>query len=155
MAVTEILWGIWAIVGAFVLVALLVVWMVAASQTLASWVRYKRAARRLACRCPGCQLGFSHSPRRYAPLMDSTAEARVKAEEQRRINGTADDFDPLARVALGGQTRAPAAPAAGFTAPLPVPPPEAQCTSCRDQVVGTHNIFDQQCFYYKFNKKED
>lgn len=94
-----------AAIGGITVGLLLITWAMVLGKTLASWLRYKRAQRRLLRCCPACQLQATYSPpRQRGPLMESAARARVKAEEERRINGTADDFDPLARVALGGHT---------------------------------------------------
>lgn len=97
-----------AAIGGITVGLLLITWAIVLGKTLASWLRYKRAQRLLDSCCPACQLQASYSPpRRRGPLMESAAKARAKAEEQRRINGTADDFDPLARAALGGHTSRP------------------------------------------------
>lgn len=54
-------------VGVACLTVLLGLWVVTMYQTLSSWTRYKQAER------------------------------AAKREDERRINGTANDFDPLAR----------------------------------------------------------
>lgn len=66
-------------IGGLTVGLLLVTWAIAMYKTLSSWTRYKQAER------------------------------AAKREDERRINGTANDFDPLARWALGGQKRAPGA----------------------------------------------